>query len=102
MENQIVTPPVPQGTTNFAENNVRRPVMSVKDWLITLILMIIPLANIILLFIWAFGDDTNKTRSNWAKATLIMMAITIAFYVFFFAIFGAALIAGLTGGGFGR
>ena len=50
-------------------------VMSVKDWIVTMLLMCIPLVNIILLFVWAFGSDENETRKNWAKANLIMMII---------------------------
>ena len=37
-------------------NNDTR-VMSVSDWLVTLLIMIIPLVNIIMLFVWAFSDD---------------------------------------------
>lgn len=68
------------------EQNV--PVVSVSEWLVSLLLMIIPLVNIVLLFVWAFGD-TNPNRSNWAKASLILMAITIVLYIIIFAVFGA-------------
>lgn len=62
------------------QNNTK--IMSVKDWLITLILLIIPLVNIILLFVWAFSEG-NIIRKNFAKAQLIMVAIAIALYVIF-------------------
>ena len=69
--------------------------MSVKDWLITLIIMIIPLVNIIMLFVWGFGGGTNLNKANWAKAQLLLFVIllglgilfTIAFGTLFFSIF---------------
>lgn len=76
-------------------NENRAPVMSVSDWLITLLIMVIPLVNIIMLFVWAFGNDNNLTRSNWAKAYLIMMLIGIGISIIFFMVFGAAIMAGM-------
>lgn len=67
-------------------------VMSVGDWLVTLLLMVIPLVNLVLLFVWAFGSG-NKNRSNWAKAELILLAIVIALYILFFVVFGFSLLA---------
>lgn len=67
-------------------------VVSVKSWLGTLALLIIPVVNIILLFVWAFGGDTNLNRRNFAKAQLILMAIIIGLYlivlVFFLVLVG--------------
>lgn len=51
-------------------------VMSIKEWLIVIIIASIPLIGIIMLFIWAFSDDTNVNKANWAKANLIFYAIT--------------------------
>lgn len=64
--------------------------ISVADWLITIIITAIPLVGIIMLFVWAFSNDTNPTKSNWAKATLIIMAAAILLSIIFMAIFGAA------------
>ncbi|PZE22867.1 hypothetical protein CBW46_000850 [Paenibacillus xerothermodurans] len=57
------------------------PVMSVKDWLITLLISMIPIAGIVMFFVWAFGDNTNLNKKNYAKAVLIMSGIVIALYV---------------------
>lgn len=69
-------------------------IMSVKDWVITLLLTCIPLVGIILLFVWAFGNDGNKIRQNWAKGNLIVAAIVLALYliitVLFLGTFAAA------------
>ncbi len=70
-------------------NNER---ISVGDWLITIIITAIPLVGIIMLFVWAFSSNTNPSKSNWAKATLIMIAIAIVLSIIFMAIFGAAFL----------
>lgn len=72
-------------------------VLSVKEWLITLIIMCIPIVNIIMLFVWGFGQsDINESKQNWAKASLLLMAIgfvlTIILYVIL-AIAGIALLS---------
>ena len=50
-------------------NDKKSQVVSTGDWLITKILMQIPILNIILLLIWSFQKDQNYYKSNWAKAT---------------------------------
>ncbi len=75
---------------NNMENQNYQPV-SVGQWLVTLLLMIIPIVNIILLFVWAFGSNAPVSKSNWAKATLIWLAIVIALNIVFMVMFGAAL-----------
>lgn len=50
---------------------------SVGQWMLTLLIMFIPLVNIVALLIWAFGSSTHPEKANWAKATLIWFAIFI-------------------------
>ncbi|QFG01050.1 hypothetical protein PB01_00600 [Psychrobacillus glaciei] len=63
--------------------------MSVGEWLITMLIMIIPIVNIVMLFVWGFGNADS--RRNYARASLIWMAICILlgilFYGAMFAIF---------------
>ena len=72
-----------------------RPV-TIGNWMLTYLLMCIPLVNIILLFVWAFGSNTPVSKANWAKSSLIWMVIGIAFYVLLFVVFGlgAVLLSG--------
>lgn len=67
--------------------------LSVKDWLITLIITAIPLIGFIMLFVWAFSSDTNVNKANWAKASLILLAIGIALSILFTVVFGVGLLA---------
>ena len=71
------------------ENQQQANVMSVKDWMITLLISFIPLVGLIMLFVWAFGAGENPNKSNWAKAALIWAAILIVLYIIFAVIFGA-------------
>lgn len=76
-------------------NEETEPIMSVKDWVITLIVLMIPLVNVIMLFVWAFGDGTIKTKSNFAKARLIIFLISIALgFLFVMLILSLGLFAG--------
>jgi len=56
---------------------------SIGNWLLSLIALMIPILNIIMLFIWGFSRSANPTKSNWAKATLILLAIWIILGILF-------------------
>ena len=79
------------------ENQNNQP-MSVKDWLVTLLIIAIPLVGLIMLFVYAFGNNENVNKQNWAKAQLIMLAIVFALIIFFFVVFGAVFAAAMAGG----
>lgn len=57
--------------------------MSLKDWIITIILTVLPIVNIVMLIIWA--TDKTDPRNNFSKAYLIvtagMFALVFAFYI---------------------
>jgi hypothetical protein len=69
-------------------NNPDQRVVSVTDWVLTILISSIPIVNIVMLFVWAFGESTNVNKANWAKATLIWIAISIGLLVVFGMIFG--------------
>lgn len=69
---------------------------SVGDWVLTLFLMCIPCVGLIMLFVWAFGSNTNVSKANWAKAQLIWVAIGIVVSIILYAILGAAFITALS------
>ena len=69
--------------------------MTVGDWILTLILTCIPCVGIIMLFVWAFGSSTPKSKSNWAKAQLIITAIIMVLTIILYAIMGAAIVNAL-------
>jgi|688.fasta_scaffold04192_8 cation transporter-like permease len=77
--------------------NANQKTMSVKDWLITLLIMAIPLVGFIMLFVYAFGNNENVNKQNWAKAQLIVLAIVIGLMIVFFSVFGAIFSSAMAG-----
>ncbi|TQR13280.1 hypothetical protein FG382_10810 [Psychrobacillus lasiicapitis] len=65
--------------------------MSVGEWLITMLIMIIPIVNIVMLFIWGFGSPDK--RRNYARASLIWMAISIGLIIIFYGAIFALIIS---------
>ena len=57
------------------------PVVSVKEWLLTNLILMIPLVNIVMTIVWAFGSNTNPNKANYFKAALILFAIVMAIYL---------------------
>ena len=55
-------------------------VMTVGSWLVTQLLLCIPIVNIILIIVWAVGGkNTNKNKTNFFRANLILAVITFVF-----------------------
>jgi nucleoside permease NupC len=81
------------------ENQQQAPVLSTKDWVITLLIRLIPIVGLVMLFVWAFGSSENPNKTNWAKAMLIMMVIGIVLACIFFALFWGAIAALIMSGG---
>ncbi|MEK4484078.1 hypothetical protein MHH81_00565 [Psychrobacillus sp. FSL H8-0484] len=61
--------------------------MSIGEWVLTMLIMIIPIVNIVMLFIWGFGNP--DPRRNYARASLIWMAISIVLIIIFYGVFFA-------------
>jgi len=73
-------------------NNMRQwPPMTVGDWVITWLLLLIPIANIVLVFMWAFGSDVNPSKKTYFQAYLILIAIAIVLSIFLSIVAGAFL-----------
>lgn len=59
--------------------------MSVGQWLLTIIVMAIPIVNIVMLLVWGMGNNENPNRKNWAIAQLIVMAAAIVIWMLLFS-----------------
>ena len=55
--------------------------VSMGEWMISMLLMCIPCVNIVLMFVWAFGSNVNKSKSNYFKAALVWTGISLALSV---------------------
>lgn len=76
----------------YAEPHHDKPI-SLGEWIWTLILSAIPIVNFIMLLVWSFSSGTNRSKKNYARATLILSIIGIIFYV----IFLVAVVGSMTG-----
>ena len=72
------------------ETDLEEPI-SMGEWLVTMLLMLIPCVNIVLIFVWAFSSKEKKSKSNYFKAALIFAAIVLVLYIILIAIFGVAI-----------
>ncbi len=76
-------------------NDEQQKVLSVGEWLVTMIIFAIPCVNIIMVFVWGFGSGGNENRKNYSRAMLVMMLIGIVLSVIFYSIMGAAILQSL-------
>lgn len=84
---------------NYNDPQLETP-MTVGDWVVTLILSSIPIVGFVLLLVWAFGSSAPKNKSNWAKATLIMILIVFVLFVLWFLFMGMAMFASMSSYGY--
>ncbi len=90
--NPVPTPPPvyqPYMPTMPVQDDREIP-LSLGQWVLTLILLCIPCVNIIMLFVWAFGDG-NQSRKNFARANLIITLISVVLGVILGLVFGTAM-----------
>lgn len=73
------------------------PVLSLKDWVITLLISAIPVVGFVMLLVWAFSDSTNPNKKNWSRAALIFVAAMFVLYIVFAFLFMGAI---MSSGGF--
>lgn len=75
------------------ESSLSNPI-SVKHWVLNLLILSIPFAGFIMLIVWALGaGETSKSKQNYAIANIIMMVVATLvvmisyalFFLFFFA-----------------
>lgn len=82
------TPPM-QGAIPGQQPDGR--IVSVGEWMLMTLVLMIPVVNLVMAFVWAFSYDGSVTKTNYFKAALIWGAICIGIWIILFAIFGAAL-----------
>ncbi len=74
-------------------NAVKDEVVTVKEWLITMLILLIPIVNIVMMFVWAFGGGAKTSKSNFFKAQLIFALIGIILWFLFVGAIVAALLS---------
>lgn len=80
-----------QSTYQPMQGDLEEPV-SLGEWMITLLLMLVPCVGIIMPFVWAFSSSTKKSKSNYFKAFLIFVAIYTVLIILYMAAFGGSIL----------
>lgn len=62
------------------------------EWILVLLVAMVPCFGLIMYIIWAFGNSGNVNRKNFCRAQLIIMAITYVVVFIFMAIAGIGLL----------
>lgn len=83
------------------QENSRNKPMTFGNWMatlaITLLLPFVPLvgwiASLVMMCIWAFSKDTNESKKNWARASLIFGAILFVIGIIIMGTFIGSVIA---------
>ena len=85
--------PAPVPPMNPAALDGLEEPVSMGEWLVCMLLMMIPCVNLVLVFVWAFSKTEKKSKSNYFKAQLIVFGVLFAIYILLFVvmfIFGIA------------
>ncbi|WKY46497.1 zinc ribbon domain-containing protein [Eubacteriaceae bacterium ES3] len=69
------------------------PVLSLGEWMLTLLLLIIPIVNLVMLIIWSADSGTNPSKRHFAQAQLIFMGIGIVLSIIFSLLFAAIFVS---------
>ncbi|MDE6881968.1 MAG: hypothetical protein K2P48_02510 [Lachnospiraceae bacterium] len=78
---------------NNSQMELEEPV-KISEWVLAMVLMMIPCVNIIMMFVWAFSSTEKKSKSNFFKAYLIFFGISMGVMLFvWIAIVFAAMLA---------
>lgn len=93
-QNEQYNIPPQQPTYSTPPSDPNKAVMTMGEWFITYLILMIPMVNIIMLFIWAFGDG-NENRKNFARVQLIFMLISFVLVVLIVVLMGI-VVFGLT------
>ena len=62
------------------QENLEEPI-TMGEWLITMLIMLIPCVNIVMMFVWAFSSTEKQSKSNYFKANLIFTGIMFVFAI---------------------
>lgn len=92
--NQSGTPVRPLPDTAYYQEE---PV-STGEWMWTILLMGIPVVNLILMLVWAFGGGAKVSKRNYFRAALIWAAIGVGVSILASVLFGGILYSAFLSG----
>ena len=64
--------------------------VTVGEWLITFLILAIPIIGFIMVFVWAFGSDAKPSKKHFFQAQLVVFLIILGLGIVF-SVLGALL-----------
>lgn len=80
-----------QAANQDREEEALTPVIGLGEWMLTLLILAIPIVGFIMSIVWGFSKTTNRTKSNLCKAILIYYLIMFVLGVVFSSAVSAVL-----------
>lgn len=62
------------------DNTASKEIVSLGDWVLTLLLTGIPGLNVIMLIYWSLNKNIKISKQNFARASLLLIFLVIIFY----------------------
>jgi hypothetical protein len=86
-----------EGAIDNSDKHVPEPepglrVLSVGEWMLTILFYLIPVINIIMMAVWAFSSKGNIHRRNLSRALLLWVIIILIAYVVAMAVAGFTIL----------
>ena len=72
----------------------REKPLTFGDWMVTILVLAVPLVNVVALIYWAASSGTNVTKQNYARASIAWFLIGL---VIFLVLSMTDVLVGLTG-----
>jgi len=67
-------------------NKAAHSEISILNWLLLLILLLLPVVNILMLLVLAFSGKVNVQIANWSKAILLIVALIACIQIIYLLI----------------
>ena len=77
-----------EASNQSIQSSNNTPSVSLGGWLITFLILCIPIVGIVMLFVWSYGNSNpiHPSKKTWAQAMLVWLLILTVLYGFFFMI----------------
>ncbi|MEZ0258663.1 MAG: hypothetical protein ACAI37_25510 [Chthoniobacter sp.] len=62
--------------------------LTIGDWIVTKIILLIPFVGLIMLFVWAFSSDTHPSKKTFCQSSLILAGCIIALMLVLVVVMG--------------
>ena len=79
----------PSSQPQSYSNTQQWPPMKIGDWAIVWLISLIPIVNLVMMFVWGFGSDVNPSKKAYFQWQLIIAAVGIVLSIILFVVAGA-------------